>query len=635
MRIYKIILIIAMFTFCAHSFAATCWVGGIRYLIDESNLTASVSPVIYDSDKYKGNIEIPGSIMYKEKEYRVIGIESEAFCRCTGLISVSIPDGVTSIGQRAFVQCTQLSSVTIPNSVITIGGSAFLGCTQLTSITIPNSIKVIESQTFYDCSQLTSISIPNSVTTIRKYSFSNCLNLTKVYIGKNLSYCENASFYHCPNLESIVVDKENVFFNDGKGSNCVIKSSDNSLVIGCIKTVIPNTVKAIAPYAFSGCSNLVSINIPSSVYYISTGAFGDCTNLKSITLHEGLGCIENSAFSNCSKMTEISIPKSVWYIGQQAFFACDQLQKVIIPDIAAWCNINFDGSYDGTNPIDYAHHIYSDENTEIKHLVIPDEVNEIKGYAFRNCTGLQSVVIPGGTVGYEAFLGCTGLESVTFSKKVVNLDSNAFSDCTNLQKVVIYDIASWCEMDIQLDYYLSWAYRRNPISYAHHIYDGNDHEIKHLIIPNSVTYIGGCTFFGCLGLSSVTIPNSVKRIGYNSFNSCICDVICLSEVPPTAYSNSFSSNMTAYVPANSVEDYKEAEGWKVMTIKSYDDFLLRHKADVNSDKDVDISDIVAIINTIAGDDTFVNNADVNGDGNVDISDVVAVINTIALTPSSE
>ena len=53
------------------------------------------------------------------------------------------------------------------------------------------------------------------------------------------------------------------------------------------------------------------------------------------------------------------------------------------------------------------------------------------------------------------------------------------------------------------------------------------------------------------------------------------------------------------------------------------------KGDVNRDGSVDISDIVAVINTIAGNDTYKSTADVNGDSKVDISDIVMIINIIA------
>ena len=71
--------------------------------------------------------------------------------------SITIPSGVTSIGDWAFSGCTALTSVTIPSGVASIGGWAFSGCTGLTSITIPNSVTSIGSGVFWNCTRLTDI----------------------------------------------------------------------------------------------------------------------------------------------------------------------------------------------------------------------------------------------------------------------------------------------------------------------------------------------------------------------------------------------------------------------------------------------------------------------------------------------
>ena len=77
--------------------------------------------------------------------------------------SVTIGNGVTSIGDYAFSNCTNLVSITIPESVTNIGNSVFAGCEKLVSVTLPTFVNTFGSNVFYNCKSLTNITIPNGV----------------------------------------------------------------------------------------------------------------------------------------------------------------------------------------------------------------------------------------------------------------------------------------------------------------------------------------------------------------------------------------------------------------------------------------------------------------------------------------
>ena len=123
---------------------------------------------------------------------------------------IVISNGTTIIAGSAFAgyDCRGLISITIPNSVTSIGELAFHGCSSLTSITIPNSVTSIGEQAFRYCSGLTSVTIPNSVTSLGSNAFSGCTGLTSVTIGNGVTSIGYLAFYACSNLTSVKVDIE-------------------------------------------------------------------------------------------------------------------------------------------------------------------------------------------------------------------------------------------------------------------------------------------------------------------------------------------------------------------------------------------------------------------------------------------
>ena len=116
---------------------------------------------------------------------------------------VTLPDGLTSIGNSAFWDCAGLTSITIPNSVTSIGNRAFSWCSGLTSVTIPNSVTSIGYLAFYSCESLTSITIPNSVTSIGEEAFYWCSRLTSVTLGKNLTSIGDKAFHYCNKIQEV------------------------------------------------------------------------------------------------------------------------------------------------------------------------------------------------------------------------------------------------------------------------------------------------------------------------------------------------------------------------------------------------------------------------------------------------
>ena len=105
----------------------------------------------------------------------ITSIGDYAFRGCSGLTSLNLPDGITEIGKSAFMLCSGLTSLNLPAGITTIGFNAFYGCSGLTSLTLPADITSIDYGTFYGCSGLTSINLPSSVTKIGSWAFEGCI----------------------------------------------------------------------------------------------------------------------------------------------------------------------------------------------------------------------------------------------------------------------------------------------------------------------------------------------------------------------------------------------------------------------------------------------------------------------------
>ena len=137
-------------------------------------------------------------------------IDTEAFALCTDTVSLTLGNGVTSIGASAFAGCNSLRSITIPNSCTSIGETAFYDCTSATSLTIGTGLTAITYGVFMHCTSLTSVTIPSNVTRIGGSAFSGCSNLRTVTVEKATPPALNSTAFDSTGIQAIYVPAASV-----------------------------------------------------------------------------------------------------------------------------------------------------------------------------------------------------------------------------------------------------------------------------------------------------------------------------------------------------------------------------------------------------------------------------------------
>ncbi len=532
----------------------------------------------------------------------VTSIGNNAFSSCSGLTSITIPESVKTIGYEVFRSCSKLESVVLPKKVDSMGYSAFYNCSKLTSVkvtggtvnTLPQG-KLSVNEMFYSCTSLTNMVLPDGITTLGQNMFNNCTSLESLTIPDSVSeyYYYYNSLNNCTALTDINISAEclcklyglssfNMFDSTGLYRNApnnsyvyigeTLYKYKGTLPAGT-EVVLDEGIKGIAPYAFNGSKNIVSVSGPD-VEYVGENAFNNCSNLSSIdlgklkymgryaftnvnsaatqdgenyigkvfykykgtmpadteiTLREGTTQIANQAFSNCSNMISIDIPASVADIGYYAFSQCTGLTEVNVPSQITVFN---DGVFSGCSNLQsvsvpssltkFRSYVFRGCK-KLESITLPETATYIGGYAFQDCSSLTSITLPSKVTyfGGGLFSNCSALASVTIPTGFNSLSGYTFSGCSSLESIVIpegityiqYSEFSGCTKlkSVSLPSSMRWI-----SSYAFR----NCSSLDNVTLPDALSYISNETFHGCSSLKNITIPDSVTLIQDEAFAEC-------------------------------------------------------------------------------------------------------------------
>ena len=455
--------------------------------------TTAVSP------KPTGHVVVPSSL----GGFPVMGIGAYAFGDCYGLEGVTIPEGVTTIGEWVFSRC-QFEDMTIPKSVTSIGRYAFNGCSKLKSVHISDLTAWCQIKFGYHANPLreahelylngervTKLVLPEGLKAVGADAFAGCSGLTEVTIPDGVTAIGNSAFSGCSGLTEVT---------------------------------IPNGVTAIGNSAFSGCSGLTEVTISNGVTAIGDSAFSDCSGLTEVTIPDSVTIIGNRAFSGCSGLTEVEISHGVEVIHVGVFEGCSGLTKITVDSE----NVNY-MSMNGLLLTKDGKTLKEGVNGEV---VIPSGVTVIDSRAFADRDGLTKVTIPAGVgiIGLEAFYGCDGLVDVAIPGSVTVIGERAFATCSRLMNISVetgnkvYSSRNGMLLTKDGTFLIQGVNGEVEFPPCVRMIGTQAFEgcsgLTRLVIPESVTNIASRAFAYYRGLTDVMIPDDIQFVGDDAFGNC-------------------------------------------------------------------------------------------------------------------
>ncbi len=433
-------------------------------LTSVSGLTASNTTVVIPSEVGGITVREIGTGVFKDNR---------------NIVSLTIPDSVTTLQNRICSGCTALREVYLPSGLTVIPDETFDGCSSLSAVHFPDTLEQIRSDAFCGTA-LTEFIAPDSLTAIWGYAFKDCAKLIKVDL-KNVSSVSGGAFQSCTALRSVrLSDKltelpDHLF--DGCTSLAEIDMPDNPIAVSSF--ILNGTAYYNDQSNWDGgvlyadgyliaadktFASLTEYTVKADTLVIADDAFsgvGYTAKLKKMTLPDGLHRIGQSAFSKLYSLTEINIPDSVRSVGYGAFSASgyDTEQNytggglyvgnwlVAVQNVAMTSFTVREGTVGVADGKDTA--LFPTRAQKITQLTLPSSLKYIgaRSFARLHITDLE---LPSGlqTLGEGAFSSCSWLKTVNLGEctELESIGAQAFTSAAISEITIPESVASMGEL---------------------------------------------------------------------------------------------------------------------------------------------------------------------------------------------
>ncbi len=398
------------------------------------------------------------------------------------IVSLTIPDSVTTLQNRICSGCTALREVWLPSGLTVIPDETFDGCSSLSTVHFPNTLREIRSDAFCGTG-LTEFIAPDSLTAIWGCAFKDCVELTYVDL-KNVSSVSGGAFQSCTALRSVRLSDEltelpdHLF--DGCASLAEIDMPDRPIAISAFilngtayyndksnwdrgvlyadgyLIAADKTFASETEYAVKARTRVIADNAFSNVGYSA--------KLRKMTLPDGLYRIGQEAFSKLSLLTEINIPDSVRSVGYGAFSGTGYKNYsdgglyvgnwlVAVQKVAMQSFTVREGTVGVADGEDSS--LIPTKAKKIKQLTLPSSLKYIGARSFASLTLITDLKLPSElrTLGEGAFASCVSLKTVNLGEctKLESVGGAAFREAAISEITVPASVVSMGELVFNLN----------------------------------------------------------------------------------------------------------------------------------------------------------------------------------------
>ena len=435
-----------------------------------------------------------------EKDEQFFQVEGTILKKYTGNEEhIVVPDGITVIGTKAFADVRKkVKSIVFPDSVVEIKAFAFVNST-LEKVVCSKNLKTVGMRAFDGSKNLKEVSNLENVESMASGAFTNTPWLQE-QLQENEVLVIGHILYSAKNYDGNLEIPDTI-----KTIQSFAFSGNEQLTA----VTIPTSVTTIGEGAFQECSNLTSITLPDSITKIGGGAFTGCTSLQSIHLSNRLKTMERGIFKDCSSLKSLNIPKSVTVIEKDSFAGCDSLEQLDIPKTVKRIDGNFSKDCPwwkeqskntslvilNNNLVKVSNYQQEDGET----LVIPKGVKRISEDAFEGSGTeyIHKIILPNTVtaIGAGAFSG-RNIREIEIPDSVKSMGKHVFTDCRQLKKI---------KLSRNLKAIPEFAF-------------ADCRSLKQITIPQNVKEIGMEAFFNCIRLKDMVVPSSMKKAAYKSLS---------------------------------------------------------------------------------------------------------------------